>query len=58
MFTIPKQPPVKQALSHQLLKDQFASVQQLSLKIIITNIFGDWTRSVLELQNCNNFAGC
>lgn len=58
MFTIPKEPPVKQALSHQLLKDQFASVQQLSLKIITTNIFDDWTISALELQNCNNFAGC
>lgn len=57
MFAVLKQPPVKQALPRQLLKDQISSVQQLSLKTI-TNIFDDWTRSVLELQNCNNFAGC
>lgn len=34
------------------------SVQQLSLRIMITNIFDDWIRNVLFLQNYNNFAGC
>jgi len=50
MFAILKQPPVKQAAPCQLLNDQIASVQQLSLKIMIANIFDDWSEVRLSCR--------